>query len=378
MHSFSGSYLADDVNFLVKLINVKETSLADKEKAIQTGKAHYSEMISKEYLPTNEYLELFEHLTEINGKQMAEAIYVIASHINDTHHDEITLVSLLRAGTPVGVLLKRTLEKHFNRDVKHYSVSIVRDRGIDTNALDYILNEDKRKGSGFVFVDGWTAKGVITRELKHYVAKYNKDRGACVSDKLVVLSDIGGTADVTASYDDYAIPSGILNSTVSGLVSRSIWNKQIGDSDFHGVIYYKEFEKHDRTLLFVDKIMDFMPDIEATFSTNVDAEGLRTKNKSDFSFSDPDKAKLQHKSLMEYVHALMEMYGETDINMVKPGIAEATRVMLRRIPKALHIKDTSKGDVAHLIRLAKDKNIPVIIDEEMPLNAAAVISNVRD
>ena len=294
---------------------------------------------------------------------------MIASHINDTQPDEITLVSLLRAGTPVGVLLKRTLEKHFNRDVKHYSVSIVRDRGIDTNALDYILNEDKRKGSGFVFVDGWTAKGVITRELKHYVAKYNKDRGTCVSDKLVVLSDIGGTADVTASYDDYAIPSGILNSTVSGLVSRSIWNEQIGDKDFHGVIYYKEFEDQDRTLLFVDKIMGLMPDIEVALSTN---------SVSEYSCSNPETAKEQHKSLMEYVHALMETYGETDINMVKPGIAEATRVMLRRIPKALHIKDTSKGDIAHLIRLAKDKDIPVIIDEEMPLNAAAVISNVRD
>ncbi len=361
MHNFSGSYLPSDVNFLVKLIDVKETSLEEKEKAIQSGKAHYSEMISKEYLPTDEYLSLFENLTQINGSKLAEAVYSIASHLNENHTNEITLISLLRAGTPVGVLLKRTLEIFFNRDVKHYSISIVRDRGIDTNALDYILDVEKRNGEDFVFVDGWTAKGVITKELKRYIAQYNDDYNREVSDKLVVLSDIGGTADITASYEDYAIPSGILNSTVSGLVSRSIWNEQIAEDDFHGAMYYKEFEEHDKTLTFIDAIMKTMNGID--------------KKPPCFN---PELAKVQQKELMGYVANLMEEHDETDINMIKPGIAEATRVMLRRIPKALYIKDKSVSDIAHLIQLAKDKEIPIFVDNKMPINAAAIISNAKD
>jgi len=360
MHHFSGSYPKDDVNFLVKVIDVAETSLREKEMAIQTGKAHYSEMISKEYLPSEEYLELFERLTELNGKQMAQAIYTLASHINNTNEGEITLVSLLRAGTPVGVLLKRTLETYFNRDVKHYSVSIVRDRGIDTNALNYILDVEKRSPSGFVFVDGWTAKGVITRELKHYVAELNKTIYTPINDTLVVLSDIGGTADVTANFDDYAIPSGILNSTVSGLVSRSIWNDQIGDNDFHGVVYYEEFTKNDKTVFFIEKIMTYM----------VHAVAQKAITKS-------DKSENQNELLMDFAAFLLAENNESDINMIKPGVAEATRVMLRRIPKVLYVKDADMPDVAHLIQLAKDKSIPIVEDRTIPVNAAAVISNLR-
>ena len=237
----------------------------------------------------------------------------------------------------------------------------MRDRGIDTNALDYILDVEKRNGEDFVFVDGWTAKGVITKELKRYIAQYNDDYNREVSDKLVVLSDIGGTADITASYEDYAIPSGILNSTVSGLVSRSIWNEQIAEDDFHGAMYYKEFEEHDKTLTFIDAIMKTMNGID--------------KKPPCFN---PELAKVQQKELMGYVANLMEEHDETDINMIKPGIAEATRVMLRRIPKALYIKDKSVSDIAHLIQLAKDKEIPIFVDNKMPINAAAIISNAKD
>lgn len=361
MHHFSGSYKPSDVNFLIKLIKAKEVSQEEKERAIQSGKAHYSEMISKEYLPTDEYIELFNALTLTNGRKLAEAILSIASHIHETNPDEITLISLLRAGTPVGVLLKRTLEERFGRDVKHYSISIVRDRGIDTNALNYILETENRSGNGIVFVDGWTAKGVITRELKHYISLFNRDRKEPISDKLVVLSDIGGSADVTASFDDYAIPSGILNSTVSGLVSRSIWNDLIGENDFHGAMFYEEFKEQDKTLSFIDSIMEHVREGKINPATT---------NRS--------LASKQHEALMGYISNLMKEHKEPDINMIKPGIAEATRVMLRRVPEMLYLKSPHVKDISHLIQLAKDKDIPIVFDPSMPVNATAIISNMRD
>jgi len=361
MSIFSGSYLENDVQFLVKQIEVDEVAQEEKEVAIQTGKAHYSEMISKEYLPTKEYFDLFETLVEMNGSKLAEAVASVAEHIHKTHPKEITLISLLRAGTPIGVLLKRTLEQRFHRSVSHYSVSIVRDRGIDVNALDTIFNKDGRSEDSAVFIDGWTAKGVITRELKHYVSEYNKSRGKNISDTLMVLSDIGGTADVTSSYDDYAIPSGVLNSIVSGLVSRSIWNDQIKGEDYHGVMYYKEFEEFDRTLSFIEKIMP----MALTCKTHDVA-------------NDISKAKKQHHEMMTFVSKLQAEFKEPDINMIKPGIAEATRVMLRRVPKILYLKNETEADVQHLIRLAEDKGIPIQVDPDMPIMATALISNMKD
>jgi hypothetical protein len=65
------------------------------------------------------------------------------------------VVSLARAGTPMGALLARALRWLGRTDVRHYSISIIRDRGIDENALAFIL----RNGKGVRRRDwrSWTA-----------------------------------------------------------------------------------------------------------------------------------------------------------------------------------------------------------------------------
>ena len=76
-------------------------------------------------------------------------------------------------------------------------------------------------------MDGWTAKGVIAGELRCALHDWNASQFEQLDESLYVISDIGGVADIAATYDDYAIPSGILNATVSGLTSRSILNEAI-------------------------------------------------------------------------------------------------------------------------------------------------------
>ena len=80
---------------------------------------------------------------------------------------KVIWVSLARAGTPIGVLLHR-FAKSEGWDSIHYSVSIVRDKGLDLSAIAEIVvsHEDV---SQLIFVDGWTGKGTITRELKKSV-----------------------------------------------------------------------------------------------------------------------------------------------------------------------------------------------------------------
>lgn len=56
-----------------------------------------------------------------------------------------------------------------------------------------------------------------------------------------------------------------------------------------------------------------------------------------------------------------------DINFIKPGIGEATRVLLRRVPWKVLVGEKYKNakELRHLIRLADEKNVPI---EYYPLN----------
>ena len=73
----------------------------------------------------------------------------------------------------------------------------------------------------------------------------------------------------------------------------------------------------------------------------------------------------EHPGMCE-VKALAEKFGVENIYLIKPGIGETTRVLLRRVPWKVFIDPRYLHDpaVAHIIRLARDKNVPV---EEYPL-----------
>ncbi len=355
---FSGSYQPEDCLFLLKVIPGRHTPIEEKERLIQSGRKHYSEMISVEEAPGPEYTALFLELTERYKTRLAQEVLTLAKLIRQRRLGPITLVSLARAGTPIGALLQRALTQYLGVQSQHYSISIIRDRGIDQRALRYILPHERRPSAGLVFVDGWTAKGVITRELKQAVRHWNQTEQEQLSDELFVISDIGGTADVAATFEDYVIPSGIMNSTVSGLVSRSVLNEQIGPKDFHGCVVYEQLRALDRSHWFLDRISEQMAQHQPGNLPLLSRHQRRVQT----------HAYLQH---------LQASYKITDINRIKPGIAEATRVMLRRVPDQLLLADPESPDVAHLKILAREKQVAIRIDTKMPFKATALIRNVQ-
>lgn len=280
----------------------------------------------------------------------------LASMICEKRQDKITILSLARAGTPVGVLLQRALTKFYKRNSKHFSISIIRDRGIDEVALDYVLAQGHDPQS-LVFVDGWTAKGVIARELSQSIEKYNISRGVEIPSGLFVISDIGGTAEVQSTFDDYTIPSSLMNSTVSGLVSRSILNHQVGEDDFHGCVQYSHLNQYDLSNWFVDVVTKEM-------------------NLDDLAPQCVESKSLRRQATSRFLDFAMNEYGVSDINRIKPGIAEATRVLLRRVPDHLLIRQSDSLDVAHLKRLAFEKCVPIAVVPQMPFGACALIKDV--
>ncbi|MGR8933813.1 MAG: cysteine protease StiP family protein [Gammaproteobacteria bacterium] len=359
---FSGSYPADDVLFLLKPIAVSNTPVRVKEALIQSGARHYAELLTHERPPSEEYLRLFHAALALNIDLLARHVLVLAAKIVSSRPGEIVLVSLARAGTPLGVLLKRCIERHWRLTAPHYSISIVRDIGIDENALRFILQ--RHPPEALVFVDGWTGKGVIAQQLDASLRDFAQRGGPVIAPDLHVLSDLAGVAAVAASAEDYLIPSGILNATVSGLISRSVVDRsQLAPHDFHGCLYYADYARYDLSRHFVDSVMARIDALR-----HVDSAGA-----CDAPL--PDKADLQATSAA-FIRWAGAHYGITDRNHIKPGIGEATRVLLRREAYRVLVRDGQEAAVRHLLWLARDKGIPVECVADLPYRAAAFIKQV--
>ncbi|ADE16050.1 conserved hypothetical protein [Nitrosococcus halophilus Nc 4] len=354
----TGSYRQADCQFLLTPLQAKFFSIQEKERLIQSGEKHYSEMISFESPPSEAYLALFRNMTERYKSRLAAEVMRLAHSIANTRPAPITLVSLARAGTPIGALLQRALSGHLQVDSRHYSISIIRDRGIDEQALAFLLREDQRPADGMVFVDAWTAKGVITEELKRSIARWNARHPEQLKDTLYVISDIGGVAGVAATYEDYVIPSGILNAPVSGLVSRSILNHQIQPGQFHGCVLYEHLRQYDVSHWFLDEV-------EAEMDAKMVAPLPSAPREQRYA------------QTRVYLDRWIKRYGVKNINHIKPGIAEATRVMLRRVPERLLLRDPEAEDIAHLLILAEEKGVIVEHQPNMPFNAVAFIKTIK-
>lgn len=355
-----GSYSREDCLFLLKEIEPNFYSVEDKERLIQTGQLHYSQMVSQESRPTAQYEQLFHSLTAQYKQQLANEILQLSFLISENVQQDVCVVSLVRAGTPIGVLVNKAINQYSDFNSVHFSISIVRDKGIDVNALDYLIFDLKIVPESIVFIDGWTAKGVITKELKQAIGQYNKSRNVTIGEQLYVVSDIGGTADYSVTLRDYTIPSALMNSTVSGLISRSVLNEQIGEDDFHGCISYQHLQQYDHSNWFINEI-------SACFiAAQYQAAQLITS----------EQRALRYQKTQQSIAQLMQKFNVSDINRIKPGIAEATRVMLRRVPDLLIVNDQSNPDIEHLLRIAKEKNINILVFPNMPFGACALIKDV--
>ncbi|MDD1611275.1 MAG: cysteine protease StiP family protein [Methylococcaceae bacterium] len=360
MPPFTGSYTLNDVQFLLKPMRVDDTPVHLKEALIQSGKKHYSEMLSHESLPTDDYLTLFYEAVALNKKRVAKHLLILAKQIIATRPNGITLVSLARAGTPIGVLLKHLLKQYFNIDVVHYSVSIIRDVGLDQNALRFILQHHTPES--LVFVDGWTGKGVIARQLASSLADFAVSDGVTIPAELYVLTDLSGSATVAASAEDYLIPSSVLNSTVSGLVSRSVYNPHTaGADDFHGCVYYQHFSEQDLSAYFIEVMLACIEDVW---------------QQGGIEAPDIDRQQLQNVSsaLLQW---LATQHGVSHSNYIKPGIGEATRVLLRREARLLLLRDLNSKATSHLCWLANSKSIPITVFSDLPYQAVALIKEIN-
>ncbi|MCW2914546.1 MAG: hypothetical protein JWN52_2614, partial [Actinomycetia bacterium] len=342
-----GSYPEQDVAWLLTDLSAVELEAPteEREEAIQAGAAHYAESLPVEYQPGPEYQRLFRDALTASATRLAYAVGVITELILAERGRDTVLVSLARAGTPVGILVRRWAAYAHGLDLPHYAISIVRDRGIDEVALRYLAAH--HDPGQVMFVDGWTGKGAITRELAEALAEHEKTTGQRFADDLAVLADPGRCAPIFGTREDFLIPSACLNSTVSGLVSRTVLNPAlIGPDDFHGAKFYAGLAAADVSGTFLDAVC-------ARFGVVADRVAA---DRPAFAAMDrtPDW------SGWAAVRRIGETYGIGDLNLIKPGVGETTRVLLRRVPWQILARADAGDDLSHIRLLAAERGVPVV------------------
>ena len=130
----------------------------------------------------------------------------------------------------------------------------------------------------------------------------------------------------------------------------------IGPNDFHGALFYKDLIDEDLTYHFIN-----------TIESHFNFDDVNTTN---------DKPSI---TAEQEVKNIAKKFDITDINLVKPSIGEATRVLLRRVPEVIlvHCKADFKN-LEHIYALAAEKNVPVV---EYPLKnykACGIIKQMGD
>lgn len=349
------SYAADDVGWLLQDLSDTplEAPTEEREEAIQSGGAHYAESLPVEYQPTPQYQELFRAALETSAARIARAVGTVTETIIAERGPRPVLVSLARAGTPVGVLMRRWAQHRHGLDLPHYAVSIVRGRGIDANALRWLAAH--HDPADVVFVDGWTGKGAITRELAAALEEFEG-----FSPEIAVLADPGGCVRTYGTREDFLIPSACLNSTVSGLISRTVLRSDlVGPQDFHGAKFYRELAGSDVSGLFIDSVAAHFDEV----ADAVDAEAKELLA--------ADRAPTWEG--WAAVERISEEYGIHDVNLVKPGVGETTRVLLRRVPWKILAKRGAGADLDHVRLLAEQRGVPVEEVEELPYTCVGLI-----
>ena len=206
------------------------------------------------------------------------------------------------------------------------------------------------------FKDGWTGKGAINNELLKSVEAFNSKYNTNIIPELAVLADPSCSVGIYGTREDFLIPSACLNSTVSGLVSRTVEREDIiSEFDFHGAKYYSHLQEDDLSNLYVDEI-----------SKNFNKE---------YRFKKIEKGQVLNTGIKE-VERIKEIFGIEDINKIKPGVGETTRVLLRRVPWKILINDFNNPKLKHILLLAKDKNVVVEEFKEMTYSCIGLIKEM--
>lgn len=333
------SYASTDVTFLLTDLSgkIQELTIEEKEARIQAGES-YAGFISREATPTASQRAILSEQLATNSATFAVSLAALAEILLASNGEQLVLVSLARAGTPIGILLRRYFQMIYTLDIPHYSVSIIRGSGIDTLALAEIVRLHPH--AHVQFVDGWTGKGSIRDALETSIAHFNAEYNQTLSADLAVVADPARRAQYYAVREDILMPNCSLNATISGLISRTIASDEyLQNGAYHGAIYLDYLADADQSNLFLNHISHQFVKYELPVVHCQPTD-------SDYAVA--------------IVAHIQTRYRVKNIHKIKLSIGEVARVLLRRRARVILLKDFSHPDVQLLMHLANEKGVEVI------------------
>lgn len=290
-----------------------------------TDRVNKGEKISytKEYEMSEEYLNLCKELGKKYIKQTATAVGILAEQLYKYKSNNVVLVSIVRSGIPIGILVKRYLQNKYKKQIYHYAISIK--EGIDPKAINYIISKHNVKD--IQFVDSWTGKGTVARRIVKYAKLYEG-----LDSSLAVLSDCINLTKYCGIREDIAIPQAPINACITGIVSVPIILED--KSTYDGAVYLQDLEELDFSEEYIEAV-------EKEFDYNCSADSFNTEIKE-----------------VEEVNDIAEKFN-VDISKINPGVNEAARAILRRKVSVLLVKDKNDIQVSEIIELAKLKDVKI-------------------
>lgn len=335
----------DEVILLLNDVTGKVEPVSQEERKRRVANGEFvRSIIIKEYEVSSEYTNIVNSFMDDYIDNMAKYVGILAEKLYEVKGRDLVLVDIVRAGIPIGILVRRYIQKFYNVDIPHYGISLV--QGLDKNAMKYIMINHKIHG--IQFLDGWTGKGTVAKEIK---ASVERDFPG-VDSSLACLSDCINQAKYVGTREDVYIPHSPLNASVTGLVSITVHNDEHGTpEDYHSAVYLSDLEKYDQSQSFVDRV-------SAKFKK-------QNSNELHTELSTDDK---------EIDEICLEL--NRDKKALNPGINEAARAVLRRDLEKLMVVDKSDYELRGLIALAEHKNIPVV--EMSSLKGYKAVSVARD
>ena len=76
------------------------------------------------------------------------------------------------------------------------------------------------------------------------------------------------------------------------------------------------------------------------------------------------------------VEAIAAEFGIADVNLVKPGVGETTRVLLRRVPWQVLVRPDRAEDLRHVVALARARGVPLVEVPDLPYSCVGLIRPV--
>lgn len=322
------SYKKTDVELLLTDLTDKVDPISiEQKRQMEKQGIDVKDIVTDEFPIDEKYYDLCLKNTPMYAKQTAIAVGNLAEQIFSKRSENVVLVSLLRAGTLIGILVKRYLKNKYNINVYHYSISVPKD--VNQNEMKYILS--KHKAKDILFIDSWTGKGTTTNKIRNFAEQIEG-----LSSDLAVLSDAINISSFCGVREDIAIPQAPFNACITGLVGiPTSSQKYLNKDDYTGSIYLDYLEKIDITNWYIDLIEENF-DYELCNSDNYEENPI--------PFEELDEICMNHK---------------IELKELNPGINEAGRALLRRKIKKLLVKDLNDIQILQIKEIAELKGIEV-------------------